>query len=323
MTEFQTALGNSCFRSNCIEEMQLEITRNYCDHSLMINKSKSDLSGNFYKLPLKSMAINYLGYGAEVSIDIGQFQDFYMIEFPLSGSVRLTLDRQEYTSGNGVGSFIPPSSYVKSVWSEDCAQVMLKIDRRTLDSYLQNAVMQDVNSEIAFDPRVSFDSGPGASLYSYLNFLLHQSLSSDSMLGSPLVRSEIEETILAIIIDQFDHSYSDQVRSGRSLIMPHHVAQAYKYIRANAHKDISNEELAQISGVSLRTLYAGFKKFLGVSPQSYLRIYRLEMVKSELESAKSGVMISDVAQKWGFTHMGRFSRDFRNRFGVPPSKVGK
>ena len=50
----------------------------------------------------------------------------------------------------------------------------------------------------------------------------------------------------------------------------------------------------------------------------YLRDLRLKRVRAELESGKSR-RVHDSALRWGFVHAGRFSLEYRRRFGESPS----
>ena len=321
MSQIEQIISSQCFTSSCVDEMRAEIGRNYCDHDLRVVRSDSDIIGKFFRFPMRGMTLNYLSYGAEVSIDAGDFESFYMVEFPLSGRVDHLALNEEYVAHGQTGIVVSPGDYVRSTWSADCAQLMLQIEQDAIHRYLQNSLVQDVSSDLVFNHELNFASGAGAALFSYMRFLLEQAISDDSILLSTMIREEIEETVFAILLDRFDHNYSEQLHNERSLVLPRHVSKAYKYINANAKLAITNEELAQISGVSIRTLYAGFRKFLGMSPQSYLRIYRLDRVKEALEAADRPAHVNEIAQEWGFTHMGRFSIEFKQRFGTSPSDV--
>lgn len=321
MESIDRLIGGNCFRSNSIDRMQQEIARRYCEHNLQVLKSDTNLTGKFYRKPLQRMSINYLSYGAEVAIDAGDFENFYMLEFPISGRVDLVVGDSEYSTHSGCGTLISPGEYVKSVWSADCAQLMLQIDKKSLRNYLQKVVMRDVDDDLVFDSRIRFDCGPGASMYSYTKFLLEQSIANESLFQSQLVRSEFEDTIFAVLLEKFPHNYSADLKPGYGIGLPKHVSRAYRYIKSHAAESISNADLAALSGVSVRTLHNGFNKFLGMSPQACLRAFRLDRVKSELESAPGKVHVSQVARKWGFTHMGRFSQEFRRRFNIRPSQV--
>ena len=56
---------------------------------------------------------------------------------------------------------------------------------------------------------------------------------------------------------------------------------------------------------------------------SYLRDARLDRVRAELAdlTGAPGVKVTEVAMKWGFHHLGRFSAAYRQRFGESPSET--
>ena len=103
-----------------------------------------------------------------------------------------------------------------------------------------------------------------------------------------------------------------------SLSWPRHVRKVQEYLNAHAHEPVRAEDLARVAGVSLRSLYAGFKAFSGVSPMQYLKDLRLERARADLLAGKGSV--GSVALLWGFGHLGRFSADYRARFGESPSE---
>ena len=59
----------------------------------------------------------------------------------------------------------------------------------------------------------------------------------------------------------------------------------------------------------------------GVTPSKYIKSRRLAGVQSELVKIGSGAVISDVANNWGFWHMGSFASDYRKQFGELPSET--
>ncbi|WP_264933621.1 helix-turn-helix domain-containing protein [Streptomyces sp. A012304] len=52
---------------------------------------------------------------------------------------------------------------------------------------------------------------------------------------------------------------------------------------------------------------------------TYLRNVRLGRVHAELLTGATGV--TEVAGRWGFTHLSRFSAAYRRRFGAAPSET--
>ena len=69
-------------------------------------------------------------------------------------------------------------------------------------------------------------------------------------------------------------------------------------------------------------LQESFRQHVGVPPLTYLRLLRLEGVHAELARAgPGGPGVSEVATRWGFTHLGRFAGAYRERYGVTPSQT--
>ncbi len=90
------------------------------------------------------------------------------------------------------------------------------------------------------------------------------------------------------------------------------------YIREHFRESISNEALASLYGVSSRRLTDLFRSAYGISPAAYILDYRLNIAKQLLEY--STLSVSDVAAEAGFSDITYFSRVFKNKIGVTPSK---
>ncbi len=80
-------------------------------------------------------------------------------------------------------------------------------------------------------------------------------------------------------------------------------------------------ELCRRTGVSAPTLYRGFHEEFGIGPKRYLQIRRLNGVYRALRRATRRTRIADLANDWGFWHMGQFAADYREHFGELPSET--
>jgi AraC family ethanolamine operon transcriptional activator len=100
------------------------------------------------------------------------------------------------------------------------------------------------------------------------------------------------------------------------------IKRAVEYINESQATPIRLCDLSRIAGVSDRTLEYAFKEVFGVPPSKFIRINRLNGVHRELRLAKARhLRICKVANRWGFTHMGDFSRQYRMLFGESPSET--
>jgi len=74
-------------------------------------------------------------------------------------------------------------------------------------------------------------------------------------------------------------------------------------------------------GISIRTLEYTCKSLLKVSPQRYLTCWRLHCARRDIRAQAESGSITDIALKWGFSHLGRFSIAYRELFGERPSST--
>jgi len=84
---------------------------------------------------------------------------------------------------------------------------------------------------------------------------------------------------------------------------------------------VSVEALCKISGTSWATLQRAFKNEFQVTPKAYMKSRRLAAVQTELIRQGSTAVISDIANHWGFWHMGGFASDYKKQFGELPSQT--
>lgn len=97
------------------------------------------------------------------------------------------------------------------------------------------------------------------------------------------------------------------------------IRTAVEHIHAHAHEPLTVSDLARIADLSVRGLQEAFHRTLDRSPMQYLREVRLRRAHEDLlRASPAQVAVADVAARWGFTHMGRFSGEYLRRFGEYP-----
>jgi AraC family ethanolamine operon transcriptional activator len=100
------------------------------------------------------------------------------------------------------------------------------------------------------------------------------------------------------------------------------LRRAKEYLREFAQEPITVRDLCRATEVSERTLRYAFLEQFGVSPKSYLMAIRLNGVRRHLNDADPSLArIADLANRWGFWHMGQFAADYRRLFGELPSET--
>ena len=158
----------------------------------------------------------------------------------------------------------------------------------------------------------------------HINQLLTQLSSGNHHLTHNGVERYITETLLMMLQSSqpptaIPFSAIDTRRRAAHLV--HHDS-TYLESVPNARSCPGIIDLCRETGVSERTLQYSFKAQLGLSPNTYLRIFRLNRVRNLLRNpSHAGITVTEAAMHWHFWHLGRFSRDYAALFGESPSST--
>jgi transcriptional regulator GlxA family with amidase domain len=97
---------------------------------------------------------------------------------------------------------------------------------------------------------------------------------------------------------------------------------AQEYIEAHYSEAVHVEDLCRVTGVGVRTLQRCFREYFNLTVSDYLKTVRLDSARRELLAAHgSDTSVTRIAMHNGCTHLGRFSVEFRERFGQSPRQA--
>jgi transcriptional regulator GlxA family with amidase domain len=96
-----------------------------------------------------------------------------------------------------------------------------------------------------------------------------------------------------------------------------------EYIQKNLSNKITMSDLTNLTNYSERSLQMVFQKHFNRTPFEYIEAERLEKAKALIEAHKQSKKIAEIAQEVGLIHLGRFSVNFKKRFGISPSLLAK
>jgi AraC family ethanolamine operon transcriptional activator len=139
-----------------------------------------------------------------------------------------------------------------------------------------------------------------------------------SLLADAQTRSLWEDAILYDLLSATLTDDADPQKPSQRMRL---AASAEEWLRDNAHRPFSILEMTRALGCSKSPLFLAFEERFGVSPMAYMKAVRLQGARRELKRASTATTVTEVAIRWGFVHLGRFSADYRSFFGEPPSST--
>ena len=172
------------------------------------------------------------------------------------------------------------------------------------------------NLERIFRSRNHWSNGRSLSLAEKVQTLVKNVRSGRVPTGAyaAFLNDELPREILSVLLDDVSHSpvITDEYR--------HRVLRrAMEAMNDSERMPIRVNDLCVLAECSPATLRRVFVSEIGIPPKTYLRNRCLSAVRDALACSPKSGSVSDIANEWGFWHMGQFAKDYRAMFGELPS----
>lgn len=96
------------------------------------------------------------------------------------------------------------------------------------------------------------------------------------------------------------------------------------FLLDSIEETITVQSITEQFKISDKTLETSFKSLFGITPKHFINLLKLNHAHEDLQlSDTQMVNVSDIATKWGFSHFGRFAKEYKGLFGVLPSETLK
>lgn len=97
---------------------------------------------------------------------------------------------------------------------------------------------------------------------------------------------------------------------------------AMDFILQNKFEALTVQDVCQAVEVTEAALQHSFQEYFFVTPDEYLKAVRLTGIRRRLKSGdRFDRTVANLANNWGFWHLGQFVEDYRDHFGELPSET--
>lgn len=287
-------------------------------HQLKQLRADQTLQTRLRHAQFGQVALSRLGYGADVHIQPDHLAGFYLIQMPQYGTARVRCGGQTVESTPYAATILNPNEDVDMIWHANNEQLMLKIDRNLVEEAARGMGMDVGPQGLVFPVRLEAHTQPSWQIM--LRYVLDCARHSQDILRSPLLINQLEQLTVTTLLGLHPPAQAHAISATR--VLPRHLKKVVSHLHEQAHLPLTIAELSDIARVSSRTLQQAFREHYGMSPMQYLRQVRLDKLRHELiHSDEPYQTLADLAMRWGFAHQGRFSAEYRSRFGETPSET--
>jgi AraC-like DNA-binding protein len=303
--------GHVLFTSSAIDETQSAVSSVFCRHTLSARKqTQATLDARMHHAAVTPQSsLNFLEYGSEVTVEPGLLGDFFNIQVQLTGAVETRCGAETAVITQGQAAVLSPREYVSMNWERDSSMLIYSIKRALVERKLETLLDRHLPNPIVFNTLMRSDKANSAGWLRGLQVLVTELDNTHTFLNCMQAMKSFEDSLVVSLLHSQPHNYSAELAQRAPSVAPAHVKRAEQYIYAHADRSISVEELARAAHTSVRSLFAGFKQYRGVSPMKYLRNVRLDRVRHELLERAPGIGVTEVA--------------YQQRFGELPSETSR
>lgn len=290
------------------------------------DRSGFDFSLDFFPCG-PGVSISRLAFRADVTVEIDRV-DAFMVQMPLSGRNDLSLGgarRNRLLVDQRLFSVIGPERSLRQHRTPDCRMVLVRFDStdigKCLAAHAGREISPDAVSELDFTVAMSAGAASSAPWLRLMSYLLGELDREGSIFLSPLAAAQAGQLLMSTLLLHQPHNYSALLQRPDCDLSPRFLREAEEFLQSHADQPITADDIARRLNISTRSVYAGFRQHLSTTPMQHLKNIRLERARADLLAARDGVSVTTVAMAWGFTHLGKFSGEYRARFGELPSQT--
>jgi AraC-like DNA-binding protein len=309
-------------RSHDLDEAREQVGEVFCPHVL-------DAVGpwpgprhrgvRFNSANLGTVGLSYLSYGAAIRIRRSRLEPFVVVLIPLAGRAVVRTAAEEVASSTRVAALPDPDAELDMHWEQDTDQLVVQLDRSALETQLRRLLGRPPEKRLRLATAMDLTS-PGIRSWLATVHLLRADLDGPRGLCHPALRAQAEQLVMTQLLTAHPHTASDALSAGPRALSPRVIRRAEQVIVERAREALTVEDIAAAVGISVRSLQEGFRRYLDTTPTARLREVRLVGIRAELATADPArATVSSVAAAWGFWHLGRFARLYRDRWGELPS----
>lgn len=310
----QQLAGTTVLHQAHPEEVSSFVNEHIGHHRMEVLRGESE-SASLSFSEFAGFGLSQISYGNQVRIKSPALESIYHLQVVTKGECiwHQSGDRMKVMAGQAL--MVNPYERIDLEYSEDCEKLIIRIPEFALKEVREVACGRLPEKGIRFS-RTPLDLRSNPALVKVMEAVFSELEES----GSEDITSiciPYREIILRKVLKVFPSNWSCQ--DVESTCKPSFL-RVIRYIEENVHRNIDIEELSDVSSMSVRSIYNAFSKTYATTPKCYIKQLKLQKLREDLQKGRCR-NVTEIALDYGFSHLGRFSSDYKKCFGELPSET--
>jgi len=322
------------FDTSDLDEARQVCGRVFNPHELRLVGRGQRLRSRMDHLPLGGVSLSRLTWGARVAVDPDHLGHYYLLSVPVAGSACFHLGGQLFDVSPRCAAIVNAAQRFHFEADADFDQICVRFERRAVDAAWRGLTGAAPNEPVEFAPSLPLRGATWRALEPVLGLLARCARGEYPRQALPHVMARVEEMMLTTLLlhqapaltvgEGGDGGGGGSHAQWPLATSPASLRRAQEHMREHLDEPLTLAAVARAGGVAVRTLQAAFHIHCGLGPMQWLREQRLHAVHEVLAAADDQrTRVTETALRFGFTHLGEFSRAYRARFGEAPRQTLK
>ncbi len=247
-----------------------------------------------------------------------QMHDFHELSLTIKGSMDVVLNNQKFTVKSGDLIWIRPGEVHSKSGFHDCEQLNLSFSQETVD-----ALIAYFNDDVITSLLNSDEIMPVLPLTVSQQAEIRQRLDRLNMLSTRDL--SLARVQMRIILSQVLGLFAQYVWESAELHKDDDPPMWFTFLLWELGKpqrlDSTLDDLATMAQRSKAYISRSFRKYVGMTPTSYMNKLRLEYAESLLSGTDKPIV--EVAMESGFDNLSHFYHQFSKKNGMSPMAYRK
>lgn len=267
------------------------------------------------------MWISSLSYNGKPFLGPIEPGDYHTLQVVPSGSLHFTVNGQKTTANKTQALMLSSGQQVQLQPNENSQCLSLVVKDEDLRDIISTWVGHSRIPAIEFKKQLAMTNPGVISFLSYLHSIVNDLDRSSNLLQMPAAVASLENMLLSYMLCGLEHNLVDFLNTTSPEAGSKPVREIEGYLEANSSKPISMKLLTQVTGHSSRSIYRAFRRYRNYTPMEFLKKERIRLARKKLLHPKPNAMVTNIAYECGFTHLGRFSNEYKQCFDEKPSET--
>jgi AraC-like DNA-binding protein len=280
-------------------------------------------SASLHGVRLRDVSMLYVDLGGPATLDVPAMGHYYAVHTPTDGRAVCTHDGTTFEATPVRAVVTSPGMALTMQIADGSPQLVIRIEQEALARHLTRLLGGSMARPLVFEPQMDLTSEAAMRWTGAIRMLHTEVFHAGSLVQRGQGIGSLEELLMSSLLLLQPSNHHAQ------LVMPtgpggrRVVREAMDFIDAHLRDRVTMPDIARGVHMSIRTVQQGFREELGTTPMLYLRDRRLERARADLTDGlpSDGVTVTEVAERWGFHHLGSFAQLYRKRWGESPSET--